>query len=130
MVAVTLFFVVFALWTGILVGSSLLIVYPVFGHARNVLYVDGVVLLAAALLFLTGGAVVESAFWSGAVREPHAHLIARTLITASGITLAAAMWLFARPFVRTGPGAETSGGPGDGQPFPGFEWGIEDVRDE
>ncbi|MDY6779535.1 MAG: hypothetical protein SV760_03100, partial [Halobacteria archaeon] len=44
---------IFLAQTGVLVITSLLIIYPLVSHARNVAYTEGLVLLSVTLLLLT-----------------------------------------------------------------------------
>lgn len=93
------FTLVFGTWTLLLVGTSALLLYPTVRYPRVVFHRDGVRELAASVLLLTAGAVVEGAFWSGLTASPWALVASRALLAACGVTLAAAAWNFARPFL-------------------------------
>lgn len=78
--------------TVLLLAFSLLIVYPVWAYAQNVMHTKAVVLLAISLLCITAGAGVESFL--------HAELTARVFHLLSAITFTASQWRFAREFLR------------------------------
>lgn len=92
--------VVFVSWILLLVGTSHLLLYPTVWYPRRVLHDAGVRWLTASVLLLTIGAVVEGAFWSGLTGSPWALVAARALFAGCGVTLAAAAWNFARPFLE------------------------------
>lgn len=91
--------VLFAAEVVVLVGLSLAMLVPFVTHRRNVLYGEGVLLLVAALLFLTAGAVVEYVYWTG--RSASWLVGGYGLYTLGTGAIAASMWYFARDFVGT-----------------------------
>ncbi|MFC4551853.1 MULTISPECIES: hypothetical protein [Halorussus] len=85
---------VFILETTALVIASLLLVYPVVTHARNVAHTRGLLLLAAAFLLVTASYV--------AAVPLHRPLVSEALEFVASLFAAAGIWQFARPFVRFG----------------------------
>lgn len=78
--------------TVLLVVLSLGLLYPVVAHAQNVMHTRAVVLLAASLLVFTGSSVVEQFVAIPALAEG--------LHALADLAVAAALWLFAREFIR------------------------------
>lgn len=76
-----------------LVTLSLLVVYPVYAHAENVMHTRGVVLVAVTLLVFTASSLVDQF-------TPYVAL-AEGIHAVSDLTFLAAFYLFAREFVRT-----------------------------
>ena len=96
--------------TVVLVTLSLLLVYPVYAHAQNVMHTWGIVLLAATMLVFTTSSLVGQF-------TPYVAL-AEAIHAVSDLTLFAALYLFAREFIRpagteefeTPPAAREGGG--------------------
>lgn len=78
--------------TVLLLAFSLLIVYPVWAYAQNVMHTEAIILLAISLLFITAGAAVESFL--------HLALTAHVFHVLSALTFTASQWKFAREFLR------------------------------
>lgn len=110
------FTLVFTTWTVLLVGTSLLLVWLTGRYPREVLHRAGVRELAASILLLTVGAIVEGTFWSGLTASPWALVVARAIMAACGVALTAAVWNFARPIFEAGgdDGAEAAFVDGEG----------------
>lgn len=83
--------------TVVLVVVSLAVLYPVVAYARTLLYTDAVAMLSASLLVFTAGSLVEEGL--GMVTASEA------IYLLSALCFAAAVWLFAREFVRIGSGS-------------------------
>ncbi|MFP4632542.1 MAG: hypothetical protein ACLFMT_03790 [Halobacteriales archaeon] len=78
--------------TGLLVVTSLLLVYPLLAYARNVAYTEGLASLATAFFMIT--AVIITDFW---LDMPVASNLARFLAAAAAFV---GIWFFARDFVH------------------------------
>lgn len=84
----------FVAQTATLVITSLLVAYPLVAYGHNVAHTVGVACLAGTLAATTASYVAFSVFGMG--------LVSAALDLTAALSLAAAMWSFARPFVRTG----------------------------
>ncbi|WP_135805607.1 hypothetical protein [Halorussus marinus] len=78
--------------TAVLVIASLLLAYPLVAYGRYVAHTGGLALLTAALVATTASHVAFSVFEFG--------VVSAALDLAGALSLAAATWTFARPFVR------------------------------
>lgn len=78
--------------TAVLVFVSLAVLYPVVAYARTLLYTGAVAMLAASLLVFTAGSLAEGGLGMVAAAEG--------IYLLSALCFAAAVWLFAREFVR------------------------------
>lgn len=83
---------VFIAQTTMLVVTSVLLVYPVVTHARNVAHTRGLLLLAGAFLTLTVSYVASIPLGLSVVSS--------ALDLGASVLAAAGVWQFARPFVR------------------------------
>lgn len=73
---------------------SVLLVYTVVAYARNVAYVEGIILLALAFLSVTVVTFLD--FFLGMGTLANAGRFAGACLTLAGV------WFFARDFVRVG----------------------------
>lgn len=100
--------------TAILVALSLAVIYPVVAYARHVMHAEAIALLATALLVFTVSTLIEAFTGMQALAEG-VHAL-------SNVAFAAAIWLFAREFIRTESGFADSGVPDEEEDGPtGFE---------
>jgi hypothetical protein len=104
--------------TVLLVAISLSVLYPVVAYSRSVLHTEAIVMLAVSTFAFTVGSVVEQGM--GMV------VAAEGVYLFSAVLFAAAIWLFAREFVRSG---EASFEDGDDLP-PNTASGFTDVPDD
>lgn len=83
-----------------LVVSSILLLYPTYAFAQNVMYERGVKLLAASLLALTLGWLTSDLVSYGIVDAPVLAVVDQAFFTAAGGIYLWATWEFASDFVR------------------------------
>jgi len=83
--------------TVVLVAVSLAVLYPVVAYARTLLYTEAVTMLSASLLVFTIGSVVDEGLGMVTASEG--------IYLLSSLCFAAAVWLFAREFVRINEGS-------------------------
>lgn len=84
--------VAFVAQTAALVIATLSLAYPLAAYGHNVAHTGGLALLTATLVATTASYVAFSVF--------HLGLVSAALDLAAALSLAAAMWAFARSFVR------------------------------
>lgn len=91
--------------------ASLLLVYPLVTHARNVAYTEGISLLSLGFFLLT------ASYIAGVLLDMT--VVSGVLDLASATTVCIGIWFFTRSFVRTGQRApiQKSPLPSDGGGF-------------
>lgn len=83
-----------------LVAASALLTFSLVRYRYQVLYPEGVGLIAASLLLLTAGAVADHLLSAGSGSVALASdYLARGAYTAASVCIAAGTWQFARDFV-------------------------------
>jgi len=82
----------FVAQTTALVVASLFLAYPLVAYGHNVAHTGGLAFLTGAFVATTASYVAFSVFDLG--------LVSAALDLLAALSLAAAMWAFARPFVR------------------------------
>jgi hypothetical protein len=83
--------VAFVVQTAALVVATLSLAYPLVAYGHNVAHTDGLAFLTGTLVATTASYVAFSVF--------HLGLVSAALDLTAALSLAAAMWAFARPFV-------------------------------
>lgn len=116
--------VLFGVLSAALVGSALLVLYPVYAHAENVMYTRGVVVLAASLLTLTAGWVAGNVLYYGVVEVATLGALPQALFTLSSALFLWANWEFARDLLQLDD-RDVPADFGDGEAVGGFEEAFE-----
>ena len=83
---------VFLLYTLVLVGVSLAILYPVYCYSHRVMHPSAIRVISLSVLLLTVGEVAN---------RFHSAILSDVLHTGATMLLAYAAWKFAREFVST-----------------------------
>ncbi|MDZ7689387.1 MAG: hypothetical protein U5J64_11890 [Halobacteriales archaeon] len=83
-----------AVYAAVMLTVSALLVYTVVAYARNVAYVEGIVLLALAFLSVTFVLILD--FFLGMATLANAVRLSGACFALAGV------WFFARDFVRVG----------------------------
>ena len=90
----------------VLTACAVALVGAMFVYRRHVLYRTGVRWLAASLVLVTGGAIVE--LYGLLLQSDSIAVVAMALYTAASAAITVSMWTFARGFVEFDQSQDTA----------------------